>query len=48
MYLSEKGIYVKPYFSKKLKENFDGPYYSDYKIASQIRNEQEAKEYIKY
>ena len=48
MYLSEKGIYVKPYFSEKLKEKFNGPYYSDYKTASQIRNEHEAKEYIRY
>lgn len=47
MYLSEKGIYVKPYFSKKLKANYEGSYYYDYRTASNIRNGKEAKEYIK-
>ena len=48
IYFAEKGIYVKPYFSSKLKENFDKPYYYDYNAASIIRNGKEAKEYIKY
>ena len=48
IYLAEKGIYVKPYFSNKLKKNFDKPYYYDYNAASIIRNGREAKEYIKY
>ena len=48
IYLAEKGIYVKPYFSNKLKKNFDSPYYYDYNAASIIRNGKEAKEYIKY
>ena len=48
IYLAEKGIYVKPYFSSKLKKNFDSPYYYDYNAASLIRNGREAKEYIKY
>lgn len=48
MYLSEKGIYVKPYFSEHLKANYDGPYYYDYRDASRIRNGKEAKEYIRY
>lgn len=48
LYLSENGVYVKPYFSRKLLEKYVGPYFEDYSTTAYIRNRREAKEYIKY